>query len=922
MCLALSATVFAQRRPTQPSPAVVNSVFRAAVRPWMSLDGDWDFALDPQDAGEQEHWFESGGPFSQKIHVPGAWEAEGIGDPGPSQSGANEHSSVILRHGYRGTAWYRKSFHLGTDWGDKRVWLKVGGVNSQGTFWLNGKIIGTLNVFCGTYKYDITPILKDGENTLVVRVSNKTSSRKGEINWIQQFGGLYRSVELEATSPIYIDDVWARPDLGHSGTVLQIQLMRFRQAQNRDSRISVQVSTLDGQAAGRAEQQISSIDVTGTTVMVPVTLDPFRPWSPEQPSLYKVTVDLQQGGKIIDAWIERFGVRELERRGSDIYLNGHRYLLRGFGDDYVYPLTIASPTSREEHKKHLELARAYGFNYARQHTHAENPEYFQAAEEVGILIQAELPYYGSQPSLGDYYGPVDDLTELVRHYRRYTSLATYSMGNEGLHLPELREPLFRLAKLLDPYKLVLHQDGNVNVGYGGGVDFEGIADFRGGYPRPPVKDEDIAGSMPVVLHEFLNLAGPPDPRLEPLYTGAEAASLHLQDEREAAEKAGVSWELALRAIDAGHELQSIHQKLGLENARARAALAGYDYWTIVDVNNTRSQGLLDMFWRPKRSTPAFFHEFNGPTVLLLPSLSYAGDDRVFVAGAKLSLPITCSNYGLEAMPSAKIVWSVTADGQVYSRGRLEQVNLPQGAVTPAGQIDFVLPMLTHPAVVALRAQIEDTEVANEWKFYSFPERSQPKELTNTSASKFVFDAISGAYAGLKLAPDRVGRDLLITEKLDESAFQTLSSGGSVLLVSLADFSPVQSGVRLGWWSPSDQRGTALATSAAFSGFPAPGGFLSLGLFRTFRDAAPLNGKLENHVDPLMITIGKNSYLTSVFQANVGSGKLFATGLYVLSEKPEARYLLDRFIEYVQSSQFEPRRALALDDLRTVRASTQ
>ena len=882
----------------------------------MSLDGNWDFALDVHDTGEQERWFQGIGPFSKRVQVPGAWEASGIGDPGPSQPGTNERSTILLAHSYRGTGWYRKTFRLGPEWQGRRIWLKIGGVNSQGSFWLNGQTIGTLNSYCGAYKYDITPLVKNDENTLVVRVTNKTTSRKGLINWIEQFGGLYRSVELEATSPAYIDDVWARPDFAHRGAVLQIQLLRLGQSPAGEYRVSVEVATLEGRPAGRVEVPVSSIELSGTTIMAPVTLEPFQPWSPEQPKLYKATVTLQRAGQSIDAWIERFGVRELERRGPDIYLNGQRYFFRGFGDDYVYPLTIASPASREEHRKHLDLARAYGFNYTRHHTHAENPEYYQAAEEAGILIQPELPYYGNRPSQGDYYGPLDDLQELIRHYRRYASLATYSMGNEGLHVPELREPLYRLARLLDPYRLVLHQDGNVNVGYGGFINAEGIADFRGANPRPPVSDSDLAGSMPVVLHEYLNLSGPPDPRLEPLYIGAQASPFNLQQAKETAARAGVDWDLAERAIDGGHEFQSILQKLGLENARVRPALDGYDYWTIVDVNTERAQGLLDMFWRPKRSTAEYFRQFNGPTVLLLPSLAYTGDDRVMQAGAPISLPIVCSNYSLQAIRSAAIVWTVAAGGRVQSRGKLANVDIPQGAVTPLGQIDFSIPTLSHPAEVTLRVQIEGTEIANEWKFYSFPARQAPPKLAGVSASKPVYDALNGAYPGLALlAGNSAGQKLLVTGKLDDSALSTLQAGGTVLLLSLADFSPVQPGLRLGWWTPSDQRGTALAPSSAFGEFPCPRGLPSPAQFRLFHDAAPLTGKLANRVDPLMLTIGKESYLASVFQTTVGAGKLFATGLDLLSDKPEARYLLDHFIEYVQSTGFKPSRGLALNDLR-------
>ena len=169
---------------------------------------------------------------------------------------------------------------------------------------------------------------------------------------------------------------------------------------------------------------------------------------------------LERDGQSVDGWVERFGVRSIERRGSDILLNGKKTFLLGFGDDYVYPLTVASPPSREEHLAHLKVARSYGSNFVRLHTHVETPEYFEAAEDVGIMIQPALSYEGSRPAVkGSCYSPLDDLDELVHGYRRYVSLISYCMGNEGFHHWETRRALYRFAKMTDPTKMVRAQDG-------------------------------------------------------------------------------------------------------------------------------------------------------------------------------------------------------------------------------------------------------------------------------------------------------------------------------------------------------------------------------------------------------------------------------------------------------------------------------
>ena len=156
-------------------------------------------------------------------------------------------------------------------------------------------------------------------------------------------------------------------------------------------------------------------------------------------------------------------MRKIEVRGKRFFLNDKPIFLRGFGDDSVYPLSLVSPASKEEHLKHLNIARAAGFNYVRCHTHCEWPEYYEAADEAGIMVQPELPYYGDYPTEAFCFDPMRDLVELYRHYRRYVSFTTYCTGNEGLLGKPLDKEIYKLAKRLDPNRLVLHQDGGVNT---------------------------------------------------------------------------------------------------------------------------------------------------------------------------------------------------------------------------------------------------------------------------------------------------------------------------------------------------------------------------------------------------------------------------------------------------------------------------
>ena len=131
--------------------------------------------------------------------------------------------------------------------------------------------------------------------------------------------------------------------------------------------------------------------------------------------------------------------------------------------------------------------------------------------------------------------------------------------------------------------------------------------------------------------------------------------------------------------------------------------------------------------------------------------------------------------------------------------------------------------------------------------------------------------------------------------------------------------PATPGDVYGAWMSSKGH-AAMTESPAFGNFPAEGGMPSFAIFRIMHDAVLLQDRLVNHVDPLLVTLSRGGYSMSVFQARVGSGKLFATGLDLLAGKPEGAYLLDQFVRYVLSDRFEPQNELAPDDLQAILAS--
>ena len=904
--IVMAGNAWAQEAGREATPAVVNPALRSALRQTMSLDGKWDFAVDPKRQGDKAGWYRPNVPLPNKmrIRVPGCWEAQGVGGRGKTSTmWPPEQANKPLRGSYVGTAWYKKRVAIPAAWRGREIWLKVGGVNAQGWFWANGTFLNHDKSYCGAYKYRVTDLVDaDGNLVIAAKARNDVPSGKGLLNYIQRFGGLYRSVELDATPSLLVDYAYVEGDFDAKSASVHVTL-RSTAARQEQVEVAVTIATLDGRRAGEADKAVTVEPGKTVQVVLKASLNPFRAWSPEHPNLYRADIVLKRRGKAVDGWAERFGVRKWEVRRGDFYLNNRKYFLRGYGDDAIYPLTLVSPASRKVHREHLRLARAFGFNYVRHHTHCELPEFFEAADEVGIMVQPELPYWGTGASAGaGWFRPREDLRELVTHYRRYVSLSTYCTGNEGRLGSPIDKQVYDLAKKLDPTRLFLHQDGGYNIPQN--------SDFGTGPAniwRPNTMPD---GGRAWFAHEYLNLAVSRDPRIAAKYTGAQLPPLPKNLYRRDLRASGLNAEWGHKMLDSGHYLQRLWQKIGLETARLDTRCDGYSYWTIHNVDYASDQGLLDQFWGVKKSTPEFFRQFNGPTAVLAAHgrAPIGAAQRILAEGDTLKVDWWISHFGEAPLKQAALAWRVEADGRVLGRGRIAGIHGAVGAVKKVGAGSWIVRGVRKPTHARLIGGIEGTKIENSWGLWLFP-RLRPRDGAGKglAASAKVHDVLKSRYPGLAQVgtPEAAKAQVLITDRIDDGFFGALTAGKSVVLVGLIGPRP---GVRPGWWAighGGGQTGIAVADHAAFGDFPHQG-YLNHLFFRLVNRTVICHEAAYRNTEKLMVNRGPKGYLAHVFEAKAGKGKLLACGLNVLNNNIEAVHLLDQFIRYARSARFEPR----------------
>lgn len=893
-------------------PAVVNPAVRSSLQSVVSLRGEWEFVAQPTNVRPRRHpgwdrFFNRPWPDARTIQVPGCWEAQGVGEPGMGNSWDCkwDHCAKPLRNIFEGEGWYRKTVEIPAAWQGKRIWLKVGGVRSQGWFWVNHTPVAWVDNYCGTYKYDITDLVQAGTQAVVVASANNVlPSRKGLASSVHRFGGLYRDVEIEATPDTRIDDAWVRGDFDKQTAEVHATIATATEAgrlKNPVLRVTIQSATGNQQSAVGKEVVTFTDGKKSADVVCRVKLDPFMPWSPESPNLYVAEITLCEGETPVHGWTERFGVRKIEVRGDRFFLNNKPFFVRGYGDDCVYPLTLVSPASKETHLKHLKIARAAGFNYVRLHTHCELPEYFEAADEAGIMVQPELPYYGDYPTEAFTFDPMRDLKELYTHYRRYVSFTTYCTGNEGLLGSPLDKELYKLAKRLDPDRLMLHQDGTFNTAEN--------SDFRNG-PINVWKPGSVTCDAPFVAHEYLNLSVKQDPRLEERFSGSWLPPVPMAKRDEWLNTAGLDRRWGDACQDAQHALQRYYQKRGVEAARLDPACDGYSFWTIVDVvvqqgDTYSAQGLFDPFWGVKRngSTPEDFRQFNSATALLLKT---DPETRIAVSGDAVKATFWITHYGEAPLAGARVKWALRSGDAVLAQGECDGGDVELGSTRLFAETSITMPNVAKPSHAVLEVAVANApdSVRNTWDFWVFPKREK-QDGAGIAVSPELLPALEKMYAGLAVSgtPEAEKAGLLISRFGAPDVGAALAAGRRVILINGTKGPP---NVSLGWWWMGNQVGTAFARHPALGDFPHDGTLSPLS-FRILKQGWPLPfaGLLPDEM--IVVGEGGKGYFLYAAETRIEAGRVLMTfGLDVLSGTPEGTCLLDGMIRYARSDAFNPK----------------
>lgn len=317
---------------------------------------------------------------------------------------------------------YRKRFVLPADFNRGRVFIHFGAVDQMCCVFLNGKKVGAHRGGYTPFQLELTAALQDGENCLEVTVKDytdenqysrgKQKTKRGGI-WYSPQSGIWQSVWLESTPPEFLERVKITPDYDHA----QVSFTFF-------GTDTVETQIYDGDTL--------LADTTDSVIPLPV----FKPWSPENPFLYKVV--FKACGETIRSYfgMRKFSVGKDSNGLPRLFLNNKPYFHNGLLDQGYYPDGYLTPPANAAMEHDVKYAKACGFNMLRKHIKMEPLLWYHYCDVNGIIVWQDMVNgggkYGLEVSAIPFVGIVMDDT-------KYSSFKRTDAGCRSLYYRELRE---------------------------------------------------------------------------------------------------------------------------------------------------------------------------------------------------------------------------------------------------------------------------------------------------------------------------------------------------------------------------------------------------------------------------------------------------------------------------------------------------
>lgn len=344
---------------------------------------------------------------------------------------------------YEGSVWFQKDFQYKKAQG-RRTLIYFGAVNYHAMVWVNGKWAGEHVGGYTSFNFDVTDLLNEGDNFVVVRVNNtrlRDNVPTVNMDW-WNYGGITREVKLVDLPETYIQDYSVQLQKGKPNTISG--WVKLSQEKANES-IWLHIPEL------KVKQQLVT-DASGAA-WFEINAKP-QLWSPENPKLYEVAV-----AKADERVVDKIGFRTIETKDKNVLLNGQKVFLRGICIHEEAAYRNGRAWSKDDALTLLGWAKEMGCNFVRLAHYPHNETMVREAEKLGLMVWSEIPVYWtiSWENKDTYLNAQNQLSEMIVRDKNRAAVVIWSIANETPH-GEARDlflgNLAKHAKTLDNTRLI------------------------------------------------------------------------------------------------------------------------------------------------------------------------------------------------------------------------------------------------------------------------------------------------------------------------------------------------------------------------------------------------------------------------------------------------------------------------------------
>lgn len=433
-----------------------------------NLNGIWKFMFLDAPEYSPEGFFNSDFDVTKMddITVPGNWQLQGYGKMHYSDLWYNFPINPPYVPTENPTGIYKRTFFVEESYRDKKIIIRFCGVDSAYHLWINGKEVGYSKVARNESEFDITDLIRVGEeNDVTVRVYQWSDGTYLEDQDMWWESGIFRDVELIGVPKDGINDYKVIADLDdeYKNGIFKVEAFL-----RTTKEVNVTFELVD---AGENTVFTKTVVAKEGKACIDEVIADVNHWTAETPYLYKLFMTVEDDGQIVEVIPQNVGFRNIRLNGETFLVNGVAIKFKGV-NRHDYSPQNGRVVSREEIEKDIILMKQFNINAIRT-SHYPNSYYlYDLCDEYGMYLIAEtdLECHGFELT-GDYKWITDDpswelayvsrMTRMIERDKNHPAIIFWSLGNESAFGCNFRK-MTDVAHEMDPTRLV-HYEGDFDV---------------------------------------------------------------------------------------------------------------------------------------------------------------------------------------------------------------------------------------------------------------------------------------------------------------------------------------------------------------------------------------------------------------------------------------------------------------------------